>query len=85
MPEAACGGPLATVRDGERVHIDVLARRLDLEVNDLELESRLKAWQPVNRNLKPGWLAIYSELVQPIQTGAVLGRRRRGAAMRSSG
>jgi dihydroxy-acid dehydratase len=76
MPEAASGGPLAVVREGEIIRIDVSGRRIDLQVNDLE--ERLKAWTPAERELRPGWLAIYSEVVQPIQKGAVLGRRRTG-------
>jgi dihydroxy-acid dehydratase len=74
MPEAACGGPLAIVRDGERIHIDVAARRIDLRASDIQ--ARLKKWKPRDRELKPGWLAIYAEIVQPIQNGAVLGRRK---------
>jgi dihydroxy-acid dehydratase len=78
MPEAACGGPLAVVREGEIIRIDVEGRRIDLKVNDLA--ERLKSWTPAERELRPGWLAIYSEIVQPIQKGAVLGRRRTTAA-----
>lgn len=73
MPEAACGGPLAVVHDGERIRIDVMNRRIDLDAKDLE--ARVRAWKPPQRELRPGWLAIYSEVVQPIQSGAVLGRR----------
>jgi len=75
MPEAACGGPLAIVRDGETIRIDVPARRIDLKVEDIE--ARVKVWRSPERELKPGWLAIYSEVVQPIQGGAVLGRRKK--------
>ena len=78
MPEAACGGPLAVVREGEIIRLDLERRRIDLQVNDLE--ERLKTWTPAERELRPGWLAIYSEIVQPIQKGAVLGRRRKTAA-----
>ena len=78
MPEAACGGPLAVVREGEIIRLDLERRRIDLQVNDLE--ERLKTWTPAERELRPGWLAIYSEVVQPIQQGAVLGRRRKTAA-----
>jgi dihydroxy-acid dehydratase len=78
MPEAACGGPLAVVREGDIIRIDVQGRRIDLQVNDLE--QRLKTWTPLERDLRPGWLAIYSEIVQPIQKGAVLGRRRKTAS-----
>ena len=81
MPEAACGGPLAVVREGETIRIDVQRRRIDLAVEDLA--ERVRSWKPPERDLRPGWLAIYSEIVQPIQTGAVLGRRRTGAAQTS--
>jgi dihydroxy-acid dehydratase len=73
MPEAAAGGPLAVVREGETIHIDLNARRIDLQAEDVD--ERVKKWKPVKRKLKPGWLAIYSEVVQPIQSGAVLGKR----------
>jgi dihydroxy-acid dehydratase len=82
MPEAACGGPLAVVRDGETIRIDVPARRIDLKVEDIE--ARVKAWRSPERELKPGWLAIYSEIVQPIQGGAVLGRRKKARSAAES-
>jgi dihydroxy-acid dehydratase len=74
MPEAAAGGPLAVVREGEIIRIDVPARRIDLNASDLE--ERVSGWKPPVRDLRPGWLSIYSEIVQPIQRGAVLGKRR---------
>jgi dihydroxy-acid dehydratase len=83
MPEAASGGPLAVVREGEMIRIDVPGRRIDLRVNDLE--QRVKSWTPRERELRPGWLAIYSEVVQPIQKGAVLGRRHTQTAPVQSG
>lgn len=58
-------------------------RRIDLKVNDLE--ERLKSWTPTERELRPGWLAIYSEVVQPIQKGAVLGRRHTKTEQAPSG
>jgi dihydroxy-acid dehydratase len=73
MPEAAAGGPLAVIREKEIIHIDLNARRIDLQADDVD--DRVKNWKPATRKLKPGWLAIYSEVVQPIQSGAVLGRR----------
>jgi dihydroxy-acid dehydratase len=79
MPEAARGGPLAVVRDGETIRIDLDAHRIDLDAGTAEIEARLRAWKPPERELRPGWLAIYSEVVEPIQKGAVLGRRRRAA------
>src|SRR5690606_15735076 len=45
-PEAAIGGPLAIVRDGDMIEVDVEARRLHLDVPDAEIEARLAAWTP---------------------------------------
>lgn len=78
MPEAACGGPLAVLEEGDIVRIDLDARRIDTDAN---LAERLVGWKPAKRELKPGWLAIYSEVVQPIQDGAVLGVRRKGQSL----
>ena len=73
MPEAAAGGPLAVVREGEMIRIDVAARRIDVKAEDLE--ERVRGWKPPDRQIPPGWLAIYSQVVQPIENGAVLGKR----------
>ena len=74
MPEAAAGGPLAVVREGETIQIDLGARQINLLAADVD--ERVEKWRPKKRQLKPGWLAIYSEVVQPIQSGAVLGVRK---------
>ena len=70
-PEAAVGGPLARVRDGDRIRIDALAGTLDLDVPAEELARR-----PAPRNAyhtdAPGWLGIYRRDVQPMSSGAVL-------------
>ena len=73
MPEAARGGPLAVIREGETIRLDIDARRIDVEATDLE--KRVHDWKLPERKLKPSWLSIYSEIVQPIENGAVLGRR----------
>ena len=69
-PEAAAGGPLAKLRDGDRILIDALAGTLDLEA-PAEVLAR-----PVPRNAyhtdAPGWLGIYRRDVQPMSSGAVL-------------
>lgn len=76
MPEAAAGGPLAVVREGETIRIDLPGRRIDLKIKSEDLEERVRSWKPPVRQLSPGWLAIYSEVVQPIEKGAILGKRR---------
>ena len=70
-PEAAAGGPLALVRDGDMIELDVAGRRLHLEVSDEELAQRRAAWQsPVLP--QRGWQKIYVEHVQQAHLGADL-------------
>ncbi len=76
MPEAAAGGPLAVVRQGETVIIDVDKRRIDVDISALELKQRLSDWQPLQREPDGSWLSQYGQLVQPIAQGAVLGKRK---------
>lgn len=75
MPEAAAGGPLGVIREGETIHIDFVNRTMDVKIPQEELSARLADWKPVERELAPGYLAQYHELVQPIEQGAVLGYR----------
>jgi dihydroxy-acid dehydratase len=69
-PEAAEGGPIAVVEDGDRVEIDIPGRKLNLLVSDDELKKRLSQWKPPKRELK-GYLKRYASLVQSANTGAV--------------
>lgn len=71
-PEAAAGGPLALVHDGDRIRIDISARRLDLLVEPEELERRQKALAPFKPRTRHGWLRRYSWFVSSADTGAVL-------------
>ncbi len=73
-PEAAAGGPLALVRDGDQISIDVLGRRADLQVPDGELAHRRAslASRPAPPSGERGWLSIYQRLVRPLPEGAVL-------------
>ena len=70
-PEAAVGGPIAFVHEGDTILIDIPNNKLELKVSDEELEKRKADWKPV---LKPvdGYLARYRELVTSGNTGAVL-------------
>jgi dihydroxy-acid dehydratase len=70
-PEAAAGGPLALVQDGDIIELDVAARRLHLEVSDDELARRLKAWQPPTKPAR-GWYKLYVDHVQQAHLGADL-------------
>jgi dihydroxy-acid dehydratase len=74
MPEAAEGGPLAVVMEGDMISIDLLKRRVDVMIDEERLRQRLLDWKPKERKMKRSWLSIYSEVVQPISKGAVLGR-----------
>ena len=70
-PEAAVGGPLAMVEDGDRIRIDVTARRVDLLVEDAELAARRARWRPPPPRHRAGLLAKYARLVAQADKGAV--------------
>ncbi|MGH2663566.1 MAG: dihydroxy-acid dehydratase [Actinomycetota bacterium] len=72
-PEAADGGPIAAVQDGDQVSIDGDARRIDLEVPEEELRRRLDAWIPPPPRYTSGALAKYARLVGSASKGAVCG------------
>ncbi|WP_324668321.1 dihydroxy-acid dehydratase [Geochorda subterranea] len=71
-PEAAEGGPLALVQDGDPVRIDLRSRRIDVLVDDAELARRHERWQPPAPRFERGWLARYARMVTSASTGAVL-------------
>ncbi len=71
-PEAAEGGPIGLLRDGDRLRIDFPNRTIDSLVPEAELAARRAAWQPVKRELT-GWLARYRKLVTNASQGAILG------------
>jgi dihydroxy-acid dehydratase len=62
-PEAAVGGPLALVRDGDEIALDLRARRLDLLVGETELERRRAGWRPPERTARRGYRQLYGERV----------------------
>jgi dihydroxy-acid dehydratase len=70
-PEAARGGPLAAVEDGDTVVADVDARELRVELPDGELERRLAGWVPPEPRYESGVLAKYAALVSSASDGAV--------------
>lgn len=75
-PEAARGGPIALVRDGDRIRIDIPARRLDLLVDEHDLAQRRADWRPPEPRFDRGWLARYHRLVSSASEGAVLSARK---------
>jgi dihydroxy-acid dehydratase len=71
-PEAAAGGPLALVRTGDWITLDVPARTLTLEVDDHELARRRAGWQPPAPLASRGWTRLYTEHVLQADAGADL-------------
>ncbi|WP_144763785.1 dihydroxy-acid dehydratase [Curtobacterium sp. 9128] len=72
-PEAVDAGPVAFVRDGDRIRVDIAARSLDLLVEPAELEARRAGWAPLPPRYTRGVLAKYAKLVQSAAKGAVTG------------
>ncbi|MBJ7505554.1 MAG: dihydroxy-acid dehydratase [Ilumatobacteraceae bacterium] len=70
-PEAADGGPIAFVRDGDRIRVDVPSKRLDLQVDEATLTERRRGWKPNPPRYTSGVLAKYARLVQGAETGAI--------------
>ena len=71
-PEAALGGPIAFVHEGDIISIDINAHSIQLKVSDQELEERKKNWVPKEPKIKTGYLARYASLVTSANKGAVL-------------
>jgi dihydroxy-acid dehydratase len=70
-PEAASGGPIAVIEEGDHIVFDIEARRLDLELSDNEISERLKRWQAPEPRYKSGVFAKYASLVSSASEGAV--------------
>lgn len=71
-PEAAEGGPLCIVQDGDTIEIDIPNRKIELKISEEELKKRKDAWTPPEPKVKHGYLARYAKLVTSAATGAVL-------------
>ena len=70
-PEAARGGPIAAVADGDTVVVDIEKRRLDVEISDAEIQKRLANWRAPEPRYKRGVFSKYAELVSSASEGAV--------------
>ena len=70
-PEAAHGGPIAAVCDGDTIVFDIKARRLDVAIPEEELKARLKQWKPPTPRYQTGVMAKYAKLVSSASEGAV--------------
>ena len=71
-PEAAMGGPIALVEEGDIISIDIDACKLTLKVSDEELEARRAKWQPREPKVTTGYLARYAKMVTSADRGAIL-------------
>jgi dihydroxy-acid dehydratase len=71
-PEAAEGGPIAIVEDGEMVTIDIPNRSLHLHISDEEIKARLARWQRPEPKFKKGYLALYARLAESADKGAII-------------
>jgi dihydroxy-acid dehydratase len=68
-PEAAEGGPIAIIQDGDQIEIDIPGKKLSLLISDEEMQKRLSQWKPPKKDLK-GYLKRYARLVQSAHKGA---------------
>lgn len=71
-PEASSGGPIAILRDGDIITIDIPNRKLEVALTKPEIERRFKAWKPIPPKIKKGYLGRYSRLVSSADKGAIL-------------
>ena len=71
-PEAASGGPIGLVQEGDIISIDIANKTIELKVSDEELEERRKAWVCPEPKVKTGYLARYAKLVSSADKGAIL-------------
>ena len=71
-PEAAAGGPIAILKDGDIIEIDIPNRKLNVKLSDTEINLRLRQWKEPKPKFETGWLARYQKMVTSASTGAVL-------------
>jgi len=71
-PEAAEGGPIGLIKNGDKIKIDIPNRKMDLLISDKEMERRKKAFKPLPPKISTGWLYRYSKNVNNASTGAVV-------------
>ena len=71
-PEAAAGGPIALVENGDKIYINISKRFLELQVDEAELKQRQKKWQKPELKVKQGYLSRYARAVSSANMGAVV-------------
>ena len=82
-PEAAEGGPIAVVRDGDLIELDIPARKLTLAIPEKEMKKRLDEWRPPQSKFKKGLLARIATTMLSIEKGAILQRNFESPPQRS--
>lgn len=71
-PEAASGGPIAILKDGDIISIDIPNRKLEVRLSEAEIRRRFKTWKPIAPKIRTGYLARYTKLVSSADKGAIL-------------
>ncbi|GAG73883.1 unnamed protein product [marine sediment metagenome] len=71
-PEAAEGGPIAIVQEGDKILIDIKRRKLELVLPEAEIKARLEQFKPSKPRVKKGYLALYLRIVSSAAEGAIL-------------
>jgi dihydroxy-acid dehydratase len=71
-PEAMEGGPIAIIRNGDRIRIDIPGRKIDLMLSDREISMRLSQWRPPEPKIKKGYLSRYAKMVSSAGKGAIM-------------
>ncbi|MGB9715540.1 MAG: dihydroxy-acid dehydratase [Thermodesulfovibrionales bacterium] len=71
-PEAMEGGPIAIVKNGDKIIIDIPKRKIDIQLSNKEIKERLKKWKPPQPKIKTGYLSRYSMMVSSAGKGAIM-------------
>jgi len=71
-PEAASGGPIAIIKDGDLISIDIPKRKIELKLSKAEIEKRMSMWRPRKPKIQTGYLARYAKMVESAARGAIL-------------
>jgi len=71
-PEASAGGPIAIIKDGDRINIDIPNRKIEVKLSKAEIEKRFKNWKSIEPKIKTGYLSRYLRLVTSADKGAIL-------------
>ena len=74
-PEAAAGGPIALVEDGDTITVNIPGRKIELVISDEELRTRREAWRAPEPRVTRGYLARYASMVSSADKGAILEKR----------